>query len=163
MNEFFTVIGTGSRYWKDARVVRVLLNECLFAAREQDQRLLVRHGAHKSGADAHISRWCREFSVTAPGRPKVVEQPMPAPWDLYRKKAGPVRNSQMTAMGADVCLAFFMPCASLTCPRPEPHWSHGTYDCAQKAVKAGIRTLPEFRWTDGSDGLEIPDFLKDAA
>jgi hypothetical protein len=41
---------------------------------------------------------------------------------------GPVRNSHMVSLGADVCLAF-----------PAPR-SNGTWDCVRKAVRAGIYT-----------------------
>lgn len=53
-------------------------------------------------------------------------EPHPADWRGLGKRAGMVRNAEMVATGADICLAF-----------PGPG-SVGTWDCIRKAVAAGI-------------------------
>jgi hypothetical protein len=63
----------------------------------------------------------------------------PADWDKYGKAAGPRRNAEMVALGADVCLAFIGPCTKRDCRQPGPHGSHGTTNCADLAKDAGIK------------------------
>jgi hypothetical protein len=47
-----------------------------------------------------------------------------------------VRNGEMVAAGADLCLTFIQECP---CPRrAKPHGTHGSVDCATKAARAGI-------------------------
>lgn len=50
----------------------------------------------------------------------------PADWERYGKRAGIVRNAEMVAAGADVCLAFVL------------GESRGTRHCMREAAKAGI-------------------------
>jgi hypothetical protein len=54
----------------------------------------------------------------------------PADWDRYGRAAGPKRNEEMAALGADLCLAF-----------PSAAGSPGTWDMIRKAVKHGIKTI----------------------
>ena len=53
----------------------------------------------------------------------------PAKWHLYGKKAGPIRNEEMVAHGADIVLAF--PAAV----------SPGTKNCMSVARRAGITVV----------------------
>jgi hypothetical protein len=53
-------------------------------------------------------------------------EPHPANWSLYGKAAGAIRNGEMVALGARLCVGF---------PGDE---SRGTWDCLRKAAKAGI-------------------------
>jgi hypothetical protein len=48
---------------------------------------MIRHGACPTGVDAHVAAWCRSthFPVDA----------MPADWETYGDRAGPIRNRQM--------------------------------------------------------------------
>jgi hypothetical protein len=48
----------------------------------------------------------------------------------YNANAGPVRNAQMVAAGAGMCIAFHRSLA----------WSRGTRDGVRRAIKAGIPT-----------------------
>lgn len=49
-----------------------------------------------------------------------------ADWNAYGRSAGPRRNQEMVDAGADLCLAFPM------------SGSRGTWDCVNRAKKAGI-------------------------
>lgn len=50
----------------------------------------------------------------------------PADWNLHGRAAGMIRNSEMVAAGADLCIAF------------PARGSRGTWDCLKKAAEAGI-------------------------
>lgn len=63
----------------------------------------------------------------------------PAQWNLYGKKAGPIRNEEMVARGADIVLAF--PAAV----------SPGTKHCMGVARRAGITVV------NVTNGDTIPD------
>lgn len=56
----------------------------------------------------------------------VTNEPRPADWKGRGKAAGPIRNGEMVAAGAEICLAF-----------PGPG-SSGTWDCIRQAADAGI-------------------------
>jgi hypothetical protein len=52
--------------------------------------------------------------------------------------AGSHRNGDMAALGADVCLYGWMPCADPRHRSWRTHGTHGAADCAGKAERAGI-------------------------
>ncbi|BET51830.1 hypothetical protein RGQ21_68120 [Kitasatospora aureofaciens] len=140
----FTVIVTGSRdLGGEHRVFREL--ESLFAVTEGCFR--VRHGGCPTGADWWASVWCdlngdwdvHEIPHVAdwdhcgadcpPGhrKPKAPGDIVhPGLLDDYCPKAGPRRNAEMAALGADLCLAF---------PLGK---SYGTWNCVNECKKAGI-------------------------
>ena len=61
---------------------------------------------------------------------KVIE--FPANWDLYGKKAGPIRNKQMLVEGKpDLVLAFYS----------AKEKSKGTKNMVEQAQKAGVRVI----------------------
>lgn len=65
----------------------------------------------------------------------------PADWKTHGKRAGFLRNAEMVASGADLCLAFIQPCNKISCPDgPAPHDSHGAAQTVKLATEAGIRT-----------------------
>ena len=60
----------------------------------------------------------------------------PALWDELGTEAGPIRNSEMVALGADLCIGF------------PTIGSKGTYDTMRKARYAGIRVVD---WSEEGD------------
>jgi hypothetical protein len=102
------------------------------------QQLVVRHGAHISGADLYAADWCTLH-------PDVVENRHPADWGGPCRRtckpghrrpaanghtrcpaAGPYRNRAMVDLGADEICAYPLP------------GSRGTRDCIDHARRAGI-------------------------
>jgi hypothetical protein len=122
---------TGARDWTDARLVHHELNRAITRlcpmypdGVDWDTRgLVLVHGACPTGADFIANEWAIVNFIDV--------DPHPADWNRWGKAAGPRRNSEMVALGADLCLAFIGP------------KSRGTVDCADKAAAAGIETL---RW-----------------
>jgi hypothetical protein len=78
------------------------------------------HGAGK-GADRIIGIY-----AASEGWPT---EEHPAKWNTFGAAAGPIRNQIMVDLGADLCLGFPLP------------GSRGTYDCMERARKAGIKTV----------------------
>lgn len=113
------VLVTGSRDWTDAATIRMALKA------EWEPGAVLVHGAGR-GAD----RIAQEVWVSFGGR--FHDEPHPADWDRFGKRAGPIRNREMVDAGADVCLAFIL------------NDSPGASRTAMWAAKAGIPTK-EFR------------------
>ena len=122
----FRVLVTGSRTWTGALRICTALGEVW---KEHPHATLVT-GACPKGAD-HLAEywWTRWGGVT---------ERWPADWDRHRKRAGFIRNEYMVSLGADLALAFIMPCANPKCRNREPHGSHGATHCAALAERAGI-------------------------
>jgi hypothetical protein len=113
----YRVLVTGSREWDDAQELRLAL---IHATALRLDSVIIVHGACPTGADALAAEWAQDYGVTP--------EPHPADWDAYGKAAGPRRNAEMVALGADLCLAFFKRGAG----------NRGTSDCASQALAAGI-------------------------
>ncbi|WP_030506404.1 DUF2493 domain-containing protein [Microbispora rosea] len=145
----YRVLITGSRSWKDLDVVRDALVQARYQA---NGPMVVVHGACPTGADAIADWWCRRFTHLG-----ITRERHPADWDTcagpkctpthrlkrrdgstYCPTAGHLRNQLMVDLGADVCLAFVLPCTQRTCRKPKPHGSHGASDAIDRAEKAGI-------------------------
>jgi hypothetical protein len=130
------VLVTGSRNWSDRQVVA----EALLAARDSavvngsGQMVLV-HGA-APGADSIAAELAARWGWRVEAHPAL--------WSELGKAAGPIRNSEMVALGADVCLAF-----------PLPH-SRGTLDCMRRAEEAGIPVW-EFKPVQKPSGASSAD------
>lgn len=129
----YRVLVTGSRDWRDWAAV----NAALDAVLREHERVRVVHGACQSGADRFAKLWVADWrhSMSAGS---VEAEPHPADWKRHGKRAGFARNAEMVSLGADLCLAFILPCADPKCRRREPHGSHGATHCADLAGKAGI-------------------------
>jgi hypothetical protein len=81
--------------------------------------LIVVHG-NAAGVDTAFAAACALRGVA--------HEPHTARWDELGKKAGPVRNAEMCAAGADFCIAVHRSLA----------WSRGTRDCVKRCLEAGI-------------------------
>jgi hypothetical protein len=110
------ILVTGSRDWDD---IATVLNALIVAS--NGQPVTVVHGACPTGADKIADDLCAAFRVPA--------ERHPADWGKYGKRAGFVRNAEMVALGADVCLAFIR------------NGSKGATMTADLAERAGIRTV----------------------
>jgi hypothetical protein len=112
------ILVTGSRTWDDGYAIITALLDC----QPPDSRAIpvVIHG-NAEGADRLADDLARELGWGV--------EPHPADWKRYGKSAGPRRNAEMVALGADVCLAFIK------------GGSRGAANCADLAEKAGIKTL----------------------
>lgn len=133
MVEAFRVLVTGSRDWTDARYLR---EELSALAGKHPEGLVVVHGDAPRGADRMASDWARSERNAGC---RVAEEPHPANWQRHGGHSGLLRNAEMVALGADLCLAWIMPCSKPYCRRPQSHGSHGASHCADLAEKAGIR------------------------
>lgn len=91
------ILVTGSRDWEDAAIIEAELNKAWRRFGCSPDVTLV-SGNCPTGAD-HIAEqvW---YTLHLP-----VEL-HPANWAKFGKAAGPLRNREMVALGADLCLAF---------------------------------------------------------
>lgn len=106
------ILVTGSRHWQDYDTILRHLRDAV-----DGRPAVVVHGAGR-GADELAAAAARELGLRTEAHP--------ADWTTHGRRAGPIRNTAMVALGADVCLAF--PC----------HRSVGTWDCIHKSVAAHI-------------------------
>jgi hypothetical protein len=110
------VLVTGSRDWAD----RVVIRQALADAWAWYSPAVLVSGACPTGADALAeecwSHWGGE-----------VER-HPADWARHSTRAGPLRNREMVALGADLCLAFIR------------NGSRGATHCAELAIEKRIET-----------------------
>lgn len=124
----FRVLVTGSRDWDDEEAV----TDALFnvVADAPDGPVVIVHGACQTGVDKMADDWVPH--AVSLGADYVTVERHPARWLADGKRAGPLRNAEMVAAGADVCLAFIR------------NGSRGASHCARLAGRAGI---PVRRWT----------------
>lgn len=115
------VIVCGSREWTDRSAIHRTLTGL---DDRQPVPLLIVHGACPKGADAFAHEWALAAQRRAPG---VTPEPERHPdWSRHGKGAGFLRNEEMAALGADLCLAFW------------DGKSPGTLDMIKRAVAHGI-------------------------
>ena len=89
------ILITGSRTWTDEATIRT----ALWSLNPATDTII--HGASKDGADRIAHRLARERGFAI--------QTYPASWDSLGKKAGPIRNLEMTnslTPGRDLVIAF---------------------------------------------------------
>lgn len=108
------VLVTGSRTWQDRAAVIDALDRLLSI----DGALIIVHG-NARGADRMAHNWALDQRWAIP-------EPHLADWKTYGKRAGMIRNAEMVALGADICLAFIR------------DNSPGATHCAGLAESAGI-------------------------
>jgi hypothetical protein len=109
------ILITGSRTWTDVDAVRAAM---MFAQEVHGPGATIVHGACPLGAD----RQADEIATTE-GWP--IER-HPADWERHGRSAGRIRNVEMIALGADICLAFIR------------GGSAGATHTAEMATQAGI-------------------------
>jgi hypothetical protein len=128
------VLVTGDRRWYAPDLAVQVVNRLLC---RYGPDLVIVHGA-ATGIDASFAEACADLSVE--------QEPHPARWkDLkavgavvkydwrrhpYNANAGPERNAEMVAAGADMCVAFHRFLTE----------SRVTKDCVRRAIEAGIPT-----------------------
>ena len=123
------ILVTGSRTWDDLDAVW----EALDVAAAGHREVVVVHGACPRGADRHAAIYCEEMAEHYDNQGAVLsEEQHPADWKGHGKHAGFIRNAEMVAAGADVCLAFIRA------------GSAGASHCSGLARSAGI---PVRTWT----------------
>lgn len=115
------VLVTGSRAWDDEERIAEAMHHAweIVDFTNHPMPTLVHGGA--IGADQIAARIARQWKWQ-------VETHLAQwrPHGIYNPQAGRVRNSEMVALGADLCLAFLR------------NGSRGTKDCGEKAEAAGI-------------------------
>lgn len=116
------ILITGSRTWPPEHAELILNRLIHFGRQAEDHPITVIHGGAKG-----VDTWAGDYAASLGYEVEVY----PADWEQHGKKAGFIRNSEMVAKGADVCLAFI-----------HQH-SRGATMCAALASKAGIET---FTW-----------------
>lgn len=132
----YRVLLTGSRNWDNPDLIRIVLD----SVRSAHPDMVLVHGDCQAGADAIGAEWA---AVN-----RIPEEPHPAGW--RRSSAGrrinwvhPLkRNEEMVDLGADVVLAFAMPCVKDGCKYTKFHPSHGTSHTMTLAEVAGIPVHP---------------------
>ena len=116
MTKPYTILVTGSRHWSNWDAVYNAIKNL----KPPKDAILVHGGA--TGAD--------RIAYACAGQLGIKSIAVRADWSKYGKAAGPIRNQEMIdTYRPDVCLAF---------PWED---SRGTWDCVQRAKKAGIKVI----------------------
>jgi hypothetical protein len=126
----YRVILTASRAWDDPRAIWHALNGAHQRAREAGKVLVIVHG--NNGQGDMIGKLYGQITIGCE------EEGHDPDWGTWGRPAGPLRNKEMVAAGAEECLAAISPCRERWCDRREPHDSHGASGCAAEAARAGI-------------------------
>lgn len=112
------VLITGCRHWCGPDMAESVVARLIA---KYGPAITIVHGAAK-GIDQSFAEACRELGIK--------DEPHPADWDRYGKAAGPRRNSEMLAAGADMVVAFHRDLMR----------SRGTLDMVRQALAAGVPT-----------------------
>lgn len=113
------MIVCGSRRWHRRDVIADRLHELVVERGWRFPDPVIVHGAAR-GAD--------RLAAEEAGKAGLLVEAHPADWERYGKRAGLVRNEEMAALGADLCIAFW------------DGLSTGTRDMLDRAAKHGIPT-----------------------
>lgn len=113
------VIICGSRKFTDSNLMVQALTELRDWA--QGRPLTIVHG-DAPGADSLAASLARELI------PNATIEPHPADWRRFGKVAGPLRNTEMVSLGADLGLAFYIDSVE----------SRGTDHCVGLMTSVGI-------------------------
>src|SRR4051812_2287146 len=127
-------LGPGDRHWYAPDLAEQVLNRLIL---RYGPGLVIIHG-DATGIDRSFAEACGELGID--------QEAHPARWDElehpeavirydrrgrpYNANAGPVRNAELVAAGAAMCLAFHRAITA----------SRGTRDCVRRALGAGIPT-----------------------
>lgn len=116
---------TGSRdWWNQPAIAATVLRVWLGWGRPP---LTLVHG-DAPGVDRMAAAVVNEKRESAP-QGFFKTEAHPALWDVHGKAAGYIRNAEMVALGADLCIAFWL------------NQSRGTRHCIELAEAAGIPLL----------------------
>lgn len=139
------ILMTGSRDWTDAQASADALNACLVLLGVTASEAILVHGA-AAGADQLVAETAQQLGMATEAHPaqwNTHTAACPA-WDRGNqtcKLAGHRRNDAMIAAGVDMCLAFPTHGYHLAPGESRERTSRGTWNCAEKAMKADIPTL----------------------
>jgi hypothetical protein len=126
----YRILITGSRHFDNRALLTFELAFAIGESGAHRDEITVVHGGAQ-GADTMAAQVAEGYHCRT--------EEHRADWDRFGKSAGPRRNAELVALGADVCLAFLMPCAKPGCRQGlDGHASHGASHCADIAEKAGI-------------------------
>lgn len=115
------IIVTGGRHRQDCDLIWEQLDQ----ATTGHGQITIVHGACPTGADEWAYQWCHIRAVLHGGL-VIAEEQHPAARETHGQAAGPIRDTEMVRLGADLVLAF-----------PDPT-SQETWYCAKTARNAGI-------------------------
>lgn len=128
------IIVTGDRNWYAPELAEQVLNRLLL---RYGPGLVIVHGG-ATGIDRSFAEACGDLGIDQEAHPARWEE-LDAPEAVirydkrnrpYNANAGPIRNAEMIAASAQMCLAFHRAISA----------SKGTKDCARQAIAAGIPT-----------------------
>lgn len=133
-NSGMLILVTGGRSWYVPDLAEQVVSRLLA---RYGPGLLIVHGA-ASSIDLSFAEACREQDVEQeahPARWEDLKHPQAViRYDKrnrpYNANAGPIRNAEMVATGADLCVALHRAISA----------SKGMKDCARRAIAAGIPT-----------------------
>jgi hypothetical protein len=108
------ILVCGGRSYSDVATIYATLHDLNY----QNRITQIIHGA-SAGADKWADSWAESLGID--------RKACPAKWNLYGRKAGPIRNREMLLYGPDLVVAF--------------PGGRGTTDMVKAATESGIKVL----------------------